>query len=189
MRLGSVSDAAGPSGHPEIGGSGSPAPSTTRPGDAGCRLPEVGDGAEAVEGVAALLADAELGSTALLKGAGGVFGAACAKPDARLPPVVGGVEPMTARSGDVAPVDPSGGGCGGRPAATRWRAAEASALSGGADGSAEVAMRDDWSSRSASDGSGVEAAGETPGSGGSRPLSPGGVFPEFTADTPRRRAP
>jgi hypothetical protein len=39
LRLGSMSDPASPSGRPDIGGSGSPAPSTTRPGEAGWDIP------------------------------------------------------------------------------------------------------------------------------------------------------
>src|SRR4029077_8548497 len=42
MRLGSIYDSATPSGRADIGGSGSPAPSTTRPGDAAWGMPDGG---------------------------------------------------------------------------------------------------------------------------------------------------
>jgi hypothetical protein len=192
MRLDSASDAASPSGRPDIGGSGSPAPSTTRPGDAGCGLPG-GTADDAVAGLAdALPVAAEPGSEAALKGTAGGFAAVRARPEAiASTPTVEVAEPAATRSrGAAPPVGPSGGGCDGRPAATRWRAAEASGSSGGEDWPAEAAgPPDGWSDRSASDGAGSEAAGEALGSGGSRPLLPGGVFPEFTANTPRRHAP
>src|SRR5262249_14154201 len=56
MRLGSMSDPPSPSGRPDMGGSGSPTPSTTRPGDAGCAVPNGG-----IEGGAAGTTLAEVG--------------------------------------------------------------------------------------------------------------------------------
>jgi hypothetical protein len=111
------------------------------------------------------------GSTAVFKGVAGGFGAVA--------------EPAAAP-----PTGPSGGGCGGRPAATRWPATETSGRSGAGGWPAEAAGTPDGrGDRSAGDDAESAAAGGTPASGGSRPLLPGGVLPEFTADTPRRRAP
>jgi hypothetical protein len=150
MRLDS-SEVASPSGRPDIGGSGSPAPSSTRPGDA----------------------------------VGG-------------PPDTAAEAPGEAEV--AAGLDAIGGGCGGRPAATRWPAADASGRSvlarwiggsledAGEDGPADGVL-DALSNRSASVCGRSEVAGAASGSGGLRPLLPGGVFSEFTAYTPTSTPP
>jgi hypothetical protein len=85
-------------------------------------------------------------------------------------------KPIVVRSGPVAPLaGASGGGCGGRPEATRWRAPGASARSG------PVALA---GGTPADAGSALEVAGEVLGGPGSRPLPPGGVSSEFTAYAP-----
>lgn len=170
MRLDSESEVASPSGRPDMGGSGSPAPSSTRPGDAGCGPP---DAAAAALGEAEVVAGLPSGERSGIGGSG-----AAARP----------VGP------GIAALDAIGGGCGGSPAATRWPAADASARSGlarcaggsledvGEDGPAD-GVPSDLSNRSASVSGGSEAADAASGSGGSRPLLPGGVLSEFTAYT------
>lgn len=177
MRLGSnsegaISDDASPSGRPDIGGSGSPAPSTTRPSAAG--VTEVGmgipDAAEAVptlpergrSGIAKSALDnsgldtlgletsgfdaSDLGGSDL--GEPGLAAPLMGAGAGELSPVVafaasaaGEFEPpidrVDAEAGELIPpaplerfeagglgrsglfVDPSGGGCGGKPAAIR----------------------------------------------------------------------
>src|SRR5215831_8300453 len=143
MRLDS-SEVASPSGRPDMGGSGSPAPSGTRPGDAGGGPPDAA--AEALGGaeVVAALPSRERSGI-------GRSGAAA-------PPVGAG----------VAAVDAIGDGCGGRPAATRWPAADASGRSvlarwiggsledAGEDGPAADGVPDDLRNRSASVSGGSE---------------------------------
>src|SRR5262245_15843788 len=171
MRLDSRSEVASPSGRPDMGGSGSPAPSSTRPGAAGCGPPDAA--AEALGG-------AEVVAALPGPDRSGIGGSGA---DAR--PV----------GPDIAALDAAGGGCGGRPAATRWPAAGPSPRSGlarwiggslgdaGEDGPAE-GVPDNLSNRSASVSGGSEAADAASGSGGLRPLLPGGVLSEFTAYIP-----
>ena len=175
MRLDS-SEVASPSGRPDIGGSGSPAPSSTRPGDAGGGPPEAAAEAPGEAEVAAGLPSRERSGI-------GRSGAAA-------PPVGPG----------IATLDAIGGGCGGKPAATRWPAAGASGRSAlarwiggsledaGEDGPADDVL-DALSNRSASVCGRSEVAGAASGSGGLRPLFPGGVLSEFTAYTPASTLP
>jgi hypothetical protein len=166
-----MSEVASPSGRPDMGGSGSPAPSNTRPGAAGCGPPDAA--AEALGG-------AEVVAAVPGRDRSGIGGSGA---DAR--PV----------GPDIAALDAGGGGCDGRPAATRWPAAGASGRSGlarwiggsfgdaGEDEPAE-GVPDNLSNRSASVSCGSEVADAASGSGGLRPLLPGGVLSEFTAYTP-----
>src|SRR5262245_2932706 len=177
MRLDS-SEVASPSGRPDMGGSGSPAPSRTRPGDAGGGPPDAA--AEALGGV-------EVVAAALPSGERSGIGRSAAA----APPVGAG----------IAALDGIGDGCGGRPAATRWPAADASGRSelarwiggsledAGEDGPAADGVPDDLRNRSASVRGGSEVADASSGSGGLRPLLPGGVLSEFTAYTPTSTPP
>jgi hypothetical protein len=169
--LDSMSEVASPSGRPDMGGSGSPAPSGTRPGDAGGGPPDAA--AEAVGG-----AEVVAGLASRERSGIGRSGAATR-------PVGPG----------IAVSDAIGDGCGGRPAATRWPAADASGrselacwLGGSVEDTGENGPADGvpsaLSNRSASVTGGSDAAGAASGSGGLRPLPPGGVFSEFTAYTP-----
>src|SRR5262245_9200690 len=175
MRLDFMSEVASPSGRPDMGGSGSPAPSSARPRAAGCGPPDAA--AEALGG-------AEVVAALPSPDRSGIGGSGA---DAR--PV----------GPDIAALDAGGGGCGGRPAATRWPAAGASPRSGparwtggsledaGEDGPAD-GVPDNLSNRSASVSGGSEVADAASGSGGLRPLLPGGVPSEFTALYPHLNA-
>jgi hypothetical protein len=102
-----MGDPASPSGRPDMGGSGSPTPSTTRPGDADCGAP---NGGVAREGAAeAILSDVDRTGIGKSGEAGSPTAAG-----------TGGVGAIALFAG------PSGGGCAGKPAATRWRAIDAS---------------------------------------------------------------
>src|SRR6516164_7584489 len=84
---------------------------------------------------------------------------------------------------------PSGEGCGGRPGATRWRAADASGrsgLAGWANGWLEAAAGGDPADAGALDrGSpALEGSAEASGRAGSRPLRPGGASCEVTGYVP-----
>src|SRR5215472_3380654 len=84
---------------------------------------------------------------------------------------------------------PSGEGCGGRPGATRWRAADASGrsgLAGWANGWLEAAAGGDPADAGASDrGSpALEGSAEASGRAGSRPPRPGGALCEVTGYVP-----
>ena len=171
MRLDSESEVASPSGRPDMGGSGSPAPSSTRPADAGCGPPDAA--AEA------------LGEAEVVAGLPSRERSGIGRSGAAARPVGPG----------IAALDAIGGGCGGRPDATRWPAADASGRSGlapctggsledaGEDGPAD-GLPSDLSNRSASVSGGSEVADAASGSGGLRPLPPGGVLSEFTAYIP-----
>src|SRR5262245_35805085 len=106
MRLDSRCEVASPSGRPDMGGSGSPAPSSTLPGTAGCGPPDA---------AAEVLGGAKVVAAVPGRDRSGVSGSGA---DGR--PV----------GPDIAALDAGGGGCGGRPAATRWPAAGASPCSG-----------------------------------------------------------
>jgi hypothetical protein len=135
-------DPATPSGRADIGGSGSLAPSTTRPGDTEWGMP---DGGVADVGAAATtLADVDRPGSgkspglaagaaasllmAFLAGpAAGAFACIVAKRDisaARPRMPFGG--PARDRSAPCGGAEPAGEGCGGKPVATRWRAVEGS---------------------------------------------------------------
>src|SRR5215470_6124013 len=83
---------------------------------------------------------------------------------------------------------PNGEGCGGRPAATRWRAADASGrsgLAGWANGWLAAAGGDPADAGALDRGSPVlEGSAEASGRAGSRPLRPGGALCEVTGYVP-----
>ena len=85
----------------------------------------------------------------------------------------------------------NGGGCGGRPAATRWRTAGVASRSGLVEvtdrGSPVPATLGGGTSTRA--GPGLEVAGAACGRARSRPLPPGGVSSEFTAYAPTSTPP
>jgi hypothetical protein len=135
MRLGSIYDSATPSGRADIGGSGSPAPSTTRPGDAAWGMP---DGGVADRGAAATtLADVDRPGSG--KSPGPAVGAAASPSMAFLAvPAAGAFAGIVARrdisaarprmpvgaqardlSAGCGGAEPAREGCGGKPAATR----------------------------------------------------------------------
>jgi hypothetical protein len=202
MRLGSMSDGV------DMGGSGSPLPSTTRAGDGGCGAPDAGAEGPAAAVAAVTFPDLCVPGVANSPESGTV-GAPPARAGAPFPGVTAGgkelppptpgngafspvspfVRSAVARSGPVASLaDARGGGCGGRPDATRWPAGDVSARSG--PGLLEV-FGTGWAAgrappgggTSTGVGSGCEAA-LAPEGAGSRPLPAGGVSSEFTAYAP-----
>jgi hypothetical protein len=100
-------------------------------------------------------------------------------------------------------VDANGAGCGGKPAAIRWRGVgrpgepedgELEACTGnlpeaaGAGGRAEACADKGVAVVSPGEPA-ADASGDPRCRAGSRPLPPGGVIPEFTADTPTSTPP
>jgi hypothetical protein len=198
MRFGSKSGAAtsgapSPSGRPEIGGSGSPAPSTTRPGEAAA-APTLADLTRSG------IAKSGLDNSGL--GNSGLSESDLADPlaDPCTGGCPGGVGMVTL--GDTveelgrkaALVDASGGG--GTPATARCRAEPApsdrSAPAEGFAGSEPIGPRSDLPvvadpllARAALGGEpAAEAADEPRRRAASRPLPSGGALPEFTAYPP-----
>jgi hypothetical protein len=105
-----------------------------------------------------------------------------------LSPIVPLVMPAAVRSASAAPLaDASGGGCGGRSAATRWRtpgAAARSELVEVADKGSPAMPATLGGGTSTGTGPGLEVAVAASGRARSRPLPPGGVSSEFTAYAP-----
>jgi hypothetical protein len=204
MRFGSksgvaTSGAPSPSGRPDIGGSGSPAPSTTRPGGVAA-VPILADLARS--GIAKSgLGNSGLGNSGLSKSdLADPLADPCADP---------GIDPCANRLGMVAFGDPagglgrkaalvdaSGGGCAGSPAAIRCRTEPApSGRSAPAEGLAGSEPIEAWSGLPVvadpplapevlGDEPAAEEAAESRGRAASRPLPSGGAFPEFTAYPP-----
>lgn len=176
-----------------MGGSGSPAPSAVRPGEAATAaiLADLARSGIAKSG----LGNSGLGNSGLSKSdLADPLADPCTAPcDDRLGMATFG-NPVGGLGRKAALVDASGGGCGGSPAAIRCRAESASAdRSVAADGFAGSEPIEAWSgglpvvadpllTRAALGEEPVaEAADEPRGRAASRPLPSGGALPEFTA--------
>ena len=206
MRFGSksgvaTSGAPSPSGRPDIGGSGSPAPSTTRPGGVAA-VPILADLTRS--GIAksgldnSALDNSGLSKSDLADPLADPCADPCIDPCADRPGMVAFGDPTGGLGRKTALVDGSGGGCGGSPEAIRCCTdPAASGRSAPAEGLAGSEPIEAWSGLPVvADPPLVRgvlgdepAAGEADESGGraaSRPLPSGGAFPEFTAYPPCR---
>jgi hypothetical protein len=184
MRLGSrcalpTREAEIPSGRADIGGSGSPAPSTTRGGDADVAAAALADSDASLSDLGR--SDAVNSDLAILLGD-------CADL----------AEPRAALVSNTF-FAVAGGGCGGSPPAIRCRVAGGAAVApaieledrnGARLEASEAALRSGSGDAPCGGGSPPDPAGEaTEGARmgpGSRPFPCGGVLPEFTAYPPRR---